>query len=132
MKSLKHYFFILGLVLLIGCENTKSDRQESGTERTTDQEDQSKSRGPQKTIIVYGSMECNHCHEFRRKLESKGIIYEFRDVDKNDAYYMEMQKLILSINYNGYVRYPVIDIEGEVFVNPDFGDVETKMFSSLE
>lgn len=95
-------------------------------------ENKSKSKGTQKNIIVYGSMECNHCHEFRRKLESKGISYEFRDVDENDAYFIELQNLIRSINYKGYVSYPVIDIEGEVFVNPNFRDVESKMFSVIE
>ena len=113
------------------CVEGKREKQESGAASGAI-ENKSKARGPQKNIIVYGSMECNHCHEFRRKLESKGISYEFRDVDENDAYFIELQNLIRSVNYKGYVNYPVIDIEGEVYVNPEFRDVENKMFSGIE
>ncbi len=128
MNSLKYLFYIIGLFLLTTCSENKGDKQ--GSEITSGEiEKISKSRGSQKNIIVYGSMECNHCHEFRRKLESKGISYEFRDVDENDAYFVELQNLIRSINYKGYVSYPVIKIDGEVFVNPDFSYVENKMYS---
>jgi len=131
MNSLKYLFFIIGLFLLITCAESKREKQESETTSVTI-DDKTRPGGTQKKVIVYGSMECNHCHEFRRKLESKGISYEFRDVAENDAYYLEMQKLILSINYQGYIRYPVLDIEGEIFVNPDFRDVENKMFSNIK
>ena len=113
---------------MIACAESKREHKES-VNAEVDIENKSKSRGPQKNIIVYGSMECNHCHEFRRKLESKGITYEFRDVDENDAYFIELQNLIRSINFKGYVSYPVVNIEGEVYVKPDFRDVEVKMFS---
>ncbi|MGD9328220.1 MAG: glutaredoxin family protein [Cyclobacteriaceae bacterium] len=128
MDSLKYLFYIAGLFLLIDCAEGKREHKES-VNAEVDIENKSKSRGPQKNIIVYGSMECNHCHEFRRKLESKGITYEFRDVDENDAYFIELQNLIRSINFKGYVSYPVVNIEGEVYVKPDFRDVEVKMFS---
>jgi len=131
MNSLKYLFYIASLFLLIACTESKREKKESGN-KTGEIENKSKPRGPQKKIIVYGSMECNHCHEFRRKLESKGISYEFRDVDNNDVYFIELQDLIRSINYKGYVNYPVIDIEGEVYVDPDFGEVENKMFSGIE
>ena len=128
MNSLKYHFLILGLFLLVACSESNRHRQEPGSTKETPEE-KSKLRGPQKNIIVYGSMECNHCHQFRRKLESKGITYEFRDVDENDAYFIELQNLIKSIKYSGYVSYPVIDIEGEVLVNPVFSDVENKMYT---
>ena len=128
MDSLKYLFYITGLFLLIACAESKREHKES-VNAEVDIENKSKSRGPQKNIIVYGSMECNHCHEFRRKLESKGIAYEFRDVDENDAYFLELQNLIRSINFKGYISYPVIDIEGEVYVNPNFRDIQNKMFS---
>jgi len=122
---------MIGLFLLITCAENKREKQESETTSGTI-DDKTRPRGTQKKVIVYGSMECNHCHEFRRKLESKGIIYEFRDVDENDAFFIELQNLIRSINYKGYVSYPVIDIEGDVYVNPDFREVEDKMFSGIE
>ncbi len=129
MTSLKYLFFIVSLILLIACTENKHDNQDSRS--VSDAPDNSsKSRSAQKNIIVYGSMECNHCHEFRRKLESKGITYEFRDVDQNNTYFIELQNLIRSINYKGYVRYPVIKIDEEVFVNPDFREIETKMYNS--
>jgi glutaredoxin len=128
MDSLKYLFYIAGLFLLIDCAEGKREHKES-VNAEVDIENKSKSRGPQKNIIVYGSMECNHCHEFRRKLESKGITYEFRDVDENDAYFIELQNLIRSINFKGYVSYPVVNIEGEVYVKPDFRDVVVKMFT---
>lgn len=131
MNSLKYLFYIASLFLLMTCVEGKREKQESGAASGAI-ENKSKERSPQKNIIVYGSMECNHCHEFRRKLESKGISYEFRDVDENDAYFIELQNLIRSVNYKGYVNYPVIDIEGEVYVNPEFRDVENKMFSGIE
>ena len=131
MNSLKYHFLIFGLFLLVACSESNRHRQEHGSTKETPEEE-SKLRGPQKKVIVYGSMECNHCHEFRRKLESKGITYEFRDVDENDEHFIELQNLIKSINYKGYVSYPVIDIEGAVFVNPDFRDVENKMFTSIK
>lgn len=131
MNSLKYLFCITGFFLLIACVESKQEKKES-VNADDDIENKSKPRGTQKKIIVYGSMACNHCHEFRRKLESKGISYEFRDVDENDKYFIELQNLIKSTNFKGYVSYPVIDIEGEVFVNPDFSDVEIKMFSNLK
>ena len=131
MNSLKYLFFTIGLFLIISCENGKREKKEP-VKSNNEIENKTKPRGQQRNIIVYGSMECNHCHEFRRKLESKGITYEFRDVDEIDAYFIELQNLIKSVNYKGYVSYPVIRIEGEVYVNPDFSDVETRMYSDPE
>jgi glutaredoxin len=128
MNSLKYLFIIAGVFLLFACSESKREKQESEN-ASGEIENKSKPSGPQKKIIVYGSMECNHCHDFRRKLESKGISYEFRDVDENDAYFIQLQNLIRSINYQGYVSYPVIDIEGEIYVNPKFREVENKMYS---
>jgi glutaredoxin len=128
MNSLKYLFIIAGVFLLFACSESKREKQESEN-ASGEIENKSKPSGPQKKIIVYGSMECNHCHDFRRKLESKGISYEFRDVDENDAYFIQLQNLIRSINYQGYVSYPVIDIEGEIYVNPEFREVENKMYS---
>lgn len=120
----KFYFiYILSLLILVGC-TSKNDTQES---RGMNQEEPQ--LGSQKKIIVYGSMNCVHCHQFRRQLDSKGIKYEFKDVDANDNYFHELQTIIKSINYKGYVQYPVIDIEGEIFVNPKFKEVEKKMFN---
>ena len=97
-----------------------------------DAEQEEPRKGIQKKIIVYGSMHCIHCHQFRRKLDSKGIEYEFRDIDANDEFFHEMQKKIKSIDYKGYVQYPVIDIEGIILVNPDFKEAEKMMFTGKD
>ena len=129
MNLLKYLIFIFGLFLLSNCTENQREKKESGSANGGTIENESKPSVPQKNIIIYGSMECNNCHDFRRKLESKGISYEFRDVDENDSYFSELQKLIRSINYQGYVSYPVIDIEWEIYVNPEFREVENKMYS---
>ena len=131
MNSLKYCFILAALFLMISCTDSKREKKEP-RKINREEENKIRPRGQQKNIILYGSMECNHCHEFRRKLESKGISYEFRDVDANDAYFLELQNLIRSVYFTGYVSYPVISIEGEVYVNPDFSDVEVRMYSDPE
>ena len=81
-------------------------------------------KGPQKSIIVYGSMHCDHCLAFRRKLDARGIEYTFNDVDTSDELFKEMQAKIESINYAGYVQFPIVDVGGKIFVNPKYNEAE--------
>ena len=92
-------------------------------------QNKSEIRGSQKNIIIYGSDHCVHCQIFRRKLESKGIEYTFLDVDKNDNYFLELQEKIRESGFTGYVQYPVIDIEGQILVQPEFPEAEKLMFN---
>ena len=74
----------------------------------------------QKNIIVYGSESCDHCIEFRKKLDKEGLKYTFKDVEANERLFEEMMTKIRTVNYHGYIGFPVIDVEGKIFVRPDF------------
>ena len=119
-------FITLFLMILVGC-STKNDRPLA--EDTYEEEPR---KGHQKKIIVYGSMNCIHCHQFLRKLDSGGIEYEFRDVDASDDFFHELRDKIEAIGYTGVIQYPVLDIEGDILVNPTFKEAEKKMFNRLD
>ncbi len=74
----------------------------------------------QKTIIVYGSESCDHCIDFRKKLDSVKLKYTFHDVEADERYFSEMMRKIQAANYKGYIGFPVIDVEGNVYIRPDF------------
>lgn len=133
MRIVFNFCFLILLILNPGC-SSKSDKKftSDSIPGNSGDKDSFDLRGPQKQIIIYGSTQCVHCHQFRRKLDSKGIKYEFRDVDKNDAFYLELQNKLKSIDFDGYVQYPVLDIEGEIFINPTFSETEDKMFRRTE
>jgi len=111
------------LPLLVGCSagKDKPDAQEIKQEELR--------KGHQKNIIIYGSMNCIHCHQFMRKLDSDGIEYEFRDVDASDDFFHELQEKLQAIGYTGAVQYPVLDIEGDILINPTFKEAEKKMYN---
>lgn len=71
-------------------------------------------------IIVYGSMTCDHCIDFLKKADSIAVKYTFRDVETNANYYDELVAKIQTANYQGYVSFPVIEIDGKISVNPSF------------
>jgi glutaredoxin len=73
-----------------------------------------------KNIIVYGSKTCPHCMVFIRELDEADISYTFKEVDNDDANFKEMYDKIKSINFQGYVNYPVLDVGGEILVAPEF------------
>lgn len=73
-----------------------------------------------KNIIVYGSKACPHCIIFIRELDEADIAYTFKEVDNDDANFTEMYDKIKAINYQGYVNYPVLDVDGEILVAPEF------------
>lgn len=71
-------------------------------------------------IIVYGSKSCPHCIAFINEMDEEKISYTFKEVDNDDKNYQEMLDKIKSINFMGYVNYPVVDIGGNILVAPDF------------
>ncbi len=101
------------IFLIFGC-GSKSD----WTERIRISDKSSKE------LIVYGSNNCEHCVAFDQKLDSAGVVYTFRDIDENNIYFLEVQRKIKSINYQGFVKFPVLDIEGEIHVNPPFSQIK--------
>ncbi|MDZ7607393.1 MAG: glutaredoxin family protein [Cyclobacteriaceae bacterium] len=71
-------------------------------------------------VIVYGSMTCDHCIDFLKKADSLSVKYTFKDVETNTEYYNELVKKIQEANYQGYVSFPVIEVDGSIYVNPEF------------
>ena len=132
MYRLPLYSLILTYLLcvLASC-SSKDDHKRIISDNTLDSSP-SEIRGSQKNIIVYGSDLCVHCQIFRRKLESRGIEYTFLDVDKNDKYFLELQEKIKKSGFKGYVQYPVLDIEGQILVYPEFSEAEKFMFEIPE
>ena len=80
----------------------------------------SKSRNEGVDIIIYGSKTCPHCMAFIQKIDREGISYTFKEVDNDDENYQEMFDKIKSINFKGYVNYPVVDVGGEILVAPSY------------
>ena len=103
---------IFMLLFFISCNPAERPAQEGNREEHEISENDE--------VIVYGSRTCPHCMVFIRKLDDKGIRYVFREVDNDDNNFREMYDKIKSINFKGYVNYPVIDVGGEILVNPEF------------
>lgn len=76
----------------------------------------------QKHVTIYGSENCDHCIEFRNKMDSAKLKYEFKDAEANEKYYQELLMKIQQANYKGYVSFPVIDINDRIFVRPEFSE----------
>ncbi|GJM30361.1 MAG: hypothetical protein DHS20C17_29960 [Cyclobacteriaceae bacterium] len=101
MKRLTPIFFIL---LLIGA------CQGSGVKQS-------------KSIIVYGSNNCDHCVEFKAKLDSVMFEYEFIDVEFNESMQNEMVQKVRNSGVSGGFKYPVIDVEGKILVAPELNEL---------
>lgn len=76
----------------------------------------------QKHITIFGSENCDHCIEFRKKMDSVNLSYEFKDAEADEKYYNELMLLIQQANYKGYVQFPVIDVDDKIYVRPDFNE----------
>ena len=76
-------------------------------------------------IVIYGSMTCDHCIAFLKKADSLSVQYSFKDVETNQIYYSELVKKIQDAKYQGYVSFPVIEVDGSIHVNPEFEQFQT-------
>ena len=74
----------------------------------------------EKLIIVYGSENCDRCHEFRQKADAMKIKYTFKDCEADERNYNELAYKIQQGNYPGYISFPVIDIDGRLYIQPEF------------
>ena len=77
----------------------------------------------QKQMIVYGSNTCDHCINFKKKMDSLNIKYSFFDVEVDQTKADEMLKKLEEVRFMGYIAFPVVDIEGRVMVNPELSQV---------
>jgi glutaredoxin len=82
---------------------------------------------PQKTILVYGSDECSHCVDFKAQLDSAGLEYTFYDVEKDQSKGEEMMLKVQRTGFQGYVRFPVVEVDGKIVVAPRFETVESAL-----
>ena len=98
------------IILLIACENRQKAIDTSG----------SKTQPAPKSIIVYGSESCDHCMEFRQKADSLKIKYLFKDCEADERNYNELALKIQQANLPGYISFPVVDINGKLYIRPEF------------
>lgn len=107
LRHSNYYYWLtwLFLLALVGCQPKHGKAQ-------------AESAPTQKEITIYGSNTCDHCIIFKAQLDSVGLKYVFLDVDHDEANTQELLDLIRSVNFKGYVSFPVVEVEGEVFVNP--------------
>jgi len=82
---------------------------------------------PQKTILVYGSDECSHCVDFKDQLDSAGLEYTFYDVEKDQSKGDEMLMKVQRTGFQGYIRFPVVEVDGKIVVAPRFETVESAL-----
>ena len=53
-------------------------------------------------------------------MDSVKLKYEFKDAEANSNYYNELVLKIQQANYKGYVEFPVLDVDGKIYVRPEF------------
>lgn len=78
----------------------------------------------QKSILIYGSDECSHCVNFKKKLDSAGYIYTFYDVEKDQSYADQMLLKLQQIGFRGNISLPVVVLEDGIKVGATFEEVE--------
>lgn len=80
-----------------------------------------------KEITIYGSEGCDHCIEFRKKMDSVKLEYAFKDADANEQYYQELLLKIENAQFKGYISYPVVEVNEEIYVRPEFSEFLHKL-----
>ena len=72
-------------------------------------------------IVIYGSNTCDHCIDFKAKLDSVGLKYSFNDVDVNEDKVLEMLEVVKNANYQGRINFPLVYLNNtKLLVAPDF------------
>ncbi len=103
-------FIAICIAAGFACENKKTNIDTSGNLTPV----------VEKIITVYGSKNCDHCNDFRNKLDSANLKYEFKDAEANEQYYKELLLKIQQANFKGYVSFPVLEIDNKIYVKPSF------------
>jgi glutaredoxin 3 len=112
MKKLLYTSFVTAIfiLLLFACENKQKSIDTSGI----------KTKAATKSIIFYGSENCDHCMEFRQKADSLKIKYTFKDCEADERNYNELALKIQQANLPGYISFPVVEINGKLYIRPEF------------
>ncbi|MFP4093778.1 MAG: glutaredoxin family protein [Cyclobacteriaceae bacterium] len=117
MKKIKIFSF--ALLLMIGLQQCMID----GKSEQADSEQ----AVAQKEIIVYGSDECNHCVDFKKKLDDAGLEYTFYDVEKDQSKVNDMLMVVQRAGIRGNINYPVVVVDGDVQISPTFEQFQKAM-----
>ncbi|MDH5476305.1 MAG: glutaredoxin family protein [Cyclobacteriaceae bacterium] len=104
---MKQLFLLMIVTLSISCSNQEATNKET----------------QQTSIIIYGSNSCDHCIDFKAKLDAKNIKYTFHDVEQDKTMANEMMAKTKAHNYTGYISFPVVDVGGKLMVNPEVNKV---------
>lgn len=64
----------------------------------------------QSSVTVYSAPWCGYCHAVKNYLNSKGVEYTEKDVDKDSSYARE------AVEKSGQMGIPVVDIDGQIVV----------------
>ena len=78
----------------------------------------------EKVVTIYGSVNCDHCLEFRKQMDAAKLEYIFKDAEAEEKNYQELLLKIQQANYKGYVEFPVLDIDGKIYVRPEFAVIQ--------
>lgn len=65
------------------------------------------------TITVYSAPWCGYCTAVKHYFDSKGIVYDVKDVDEDPANAKE------AVEKSGQMGIPVVDIDGQIVVGYD-------------
>ena len=103
------------ILMMISCESKRKSIDTS----------QNISLKVQKEVIIYGSENCEHCIAFRKAMDEAKFTYEFKDAEASERIYQELQMKIQEANYKGYIAFPVLDIEGRLYVKPEFHTIKS-------
>ncbi|MGV0792622.1 glutaredoxin family protein [Mycolicibacterium sp. XJ1819] len=70
-------------------------------------------------VVVYGRRWCALTQMVRRHLDRSGIPYEYVDLDDNPGVYSRLAWMT-----GGRVRNPVVNVGGELLVQPSIGELQ--------
>lgn len=111
MKMINRILLVTSIAFIAVVCNSKKDSIDTSNNTVPE---------AQKELIIYGSENCDHCLEFRQKIDSMKIDYVFKDAEANENYYNELAAKINRANLQGYIAFPVIEIDGRLMVRPEF------------
>ncbi|NJN26845.1 MAG: hypothetical protein HC819_13135 [Cyclobacteriaceae bacterium] len=106
-------FFILIIIAFLACE-TKPQKNTEAAEVVIPK--------AEPVIMVYGSENCDHCIAFRKSVDALDVKYTFKDVEASETYYNELVQKIQEAEYKGYVSFPVVEIDGKIYVKPELDE----------
>jgi len=69
-------------------------------------------------IVIYSTPHCPYCHMAKDYLDSRGLVFEEKNVAIDQEAAEEM------VNKSGQMGVPVIDINGQIIVGFDRGAID--------